>query len=146
VARFTISAALLAAIVAGCGDQPEDHTPAFLRCLQAPGGQRVTAAAQLGDFPTRDLLQGSGASLDSISYYTIDGAAARGDARVALVFVEDPRDEVGTSPMPEPAVLLAHVRKGRADARDVVLMPALDDPETTIGDCSEQAAPGEIYP
>jgi len=146
VVRSTISAAVACLAVSGCGSAPADHTDVFLHCLQDQGGERVTSGAQLDDFPTKDLLQGSGASLDSISYYSIDAAADHGDARVALVFVEDPRDSKRTSPMPEPAALLAQAQQGRAQAREVVRMPALDDPETTVGGCSDKAAPGERYP
>ena len=118
----------------------------FLSCLNEAGGQRVTSGAQLTDFRARDLVLGSGASLDSISYYTIEAAQGRGNARVALVFVEYPRNPIRKGPMPEPAALLAEARQGRARARDLVLMPALDDPETTVGDCAEKAAPGESNP
>ena len=81
-----------------------------------------------------------------MSYFTIEVAARYGDQRRALVFVENPRDEPASVPLPEPAELLRRALHGEAGVRALVLMPRATDVDTPVGRCRELAAPGQATP
>jgi hypothetical protein len=99
--RFAGSAVVVAVVLAGCGNEPPDHTAMFVRCLQDRGGEVIKAGAQLDGYPDADLQQGVGAALDSVSYFSIE--APRGDGRQSLVFVAELHGGTPTSPMPRRA-------------------------------------------
>jgi hypothetical protein len=144
--RLVAAVPVVCLLVAGCGLSRPDHSKKFVGCLQRGGGRVITSGAQLKAFPTRDLQLGVGAGLDSISYYTIDASAGPGDVRQSLVFVDDPHAAPGSSPMPEPGVLLQRARHGTAGVRAIVAMPPGEDFDDPIEHCEDVAAPGEAFP
>ena len=134
-------------VLSGCaGQQAPDNTGLFVRCLKESGGRQISAPAQLAGYTPADARPGVGAALESVSYFTIEIGAGHGGRRRALVFVETPRDEPASVPLPEPAELLRRARNGEAAVRALVLMRRAKDVEAPIGRCRETAAPGQITP
>jgi hypothetical protein len=145
--RLAGAAIIVSVAIGGCGPtRPPDNTKLFIRCLQRADGLRITSGKQLDRYPSADLQLGISAALDSVSYFTIESSAGRGDRRQALVFVDDPRAEPGSAPMAEATELLRRARHGRAHVRAVVLMPAAEDIEAPIDRCEDVAAPGQAVP
>ena len=134
-------------LLAGCGAKHEpDNTALFVRCLQQSGGQRITAPTQLDRYPSGRVELGVGASLPSVSYFSVEGATGRGHRRQALVFVDSPRDEPPSGPTPAPTELIRRARNGETGMRALVLMPPRADFETPLGQCEALAAPGQSFP
>jgi hypothetical protein len=134
-------------LLAGCAKHEPDNTALFVRCLQQSGGQRITAPTQLHRYPSGRVELGVGASLPSVSYLSVEAAApGRGHRRQALVFVDTPRDEPPSGPMPAPRELIRRARNGETGMRALVLMPPRTDLETPLGQCEELAAPGQSFP
>jgi hypothetical protein len=142
-----VSVAAGLALLAGCGGKREpDNTARFVSCLQQRGGQRITEPTHLDRYPSGHVTLGVGASLPSVSFFSIEAAAGDGHRRQALIFVESPRDEPPSGPMPEPTELLRRARNGETGVRALVLMPPSVDFETPLGQCEELAAPGQAFP
>jgi hypothetical protein len=133
------------ALLAGCGGKHEpDNTALFVSCLQR-GGQRITEPTQLDRYPSGHVTLGVGASLPSVSYFSIEAATGEGHRRQALIFVESLRNEPPSGPSPEPTELLRRARDGETGVRALVLMPPSVDFETPLGQCEELAAPGQAF-
>jgi hypothetical protein len=130
---------------AGCGDTPaEDRTPALIRCFERHGGERVSRLAQLDRVPSADPQYGTGFSLDSIAFDSLDVDTGAGEARQALVFVERP-DSTWTRPSAA-AEQLRRARRGDLASVAMIVMPAAADFDDPLGSCAEEVAGDQIYP
>src|SRR5262245_11501998 len=93
-------------LLAGCGGKHgPDNTARFVSCLQQRGGQLITESTELDRYPSGRVTLGVGASLPSVSYFSIEAATGEGHRRQALIFVESPRHDPPSGPMPEPTEL-----------------------------------------
>ncbi len=134
----------LALFVGGCGEEPpEDRTPALIRCFVQHGGQRVTRVSQ--QFPSADPQYGTGFSLESISFDSIDVDAGGSDVRQALVFVYRPFVGHGHRSY-SASEGLQRARRGDDEVVAMIVMPAVEEWDTPLNDCAEAVAREQIYP
>ena len=135
---------ITAVLAAGCGSEASDRTPELVRCLERHGGVRITRLSELDRFPSSDPQYGTGYSLESIAFDSIDVAVGDGDVRRSLVFVSHPGSEGTRSYAASDG--LRRARSGQEGASVMIAMPASVEFDEALTDCAEEVAREEIYP